>query len=109
MRAIVLGPDRGILQALQAEGVETTRLAVARDAAALVEAGVEDADLFVLTDVAEATTVAVARDCNPAIRVVVYSPDTIPEFARGQVDFALSPDVMDARLVAEELAATRRS
>ena len=109
MHAIVLGPDRGIAAALESEGVETTRLAVATDAEALVEAGVEDADLFVLTDVEEATVVAVAKDCNPEIRAVVYSPDTIPEFVRGQVTFALSPDVMDAEVVAEELAAARQS
>lgn len=102
MKAIIVGPDRGLTAELQALGVETTELELGTGES-LREAGVASADLFVLTDVAEATAVPVARDLNPELRVVVYAPDSIPEFLRGQVDIALAPGVLSPSVVAEEL------
>lgn len=105
MRAILFGPDRGILEALESQGVDVASVDGVPGAAALEAAGVVDADLFVLTDVEEATAIPVAKELNPDVRVVVYSPDTIPEFVRGLVDFAISTEVMEPDVVAEELAA----
>jgi len=103
MRAVVAGPDRGIEAALRDVGVETVRIEGVVSGAALNEADVADADLYVLTDVGEATSVAVALELNPSLRVFVYSPDTIPEFVRGQVEFALDPALFPPETVAEEL------
>ena len=102
-KAIIVGPDRGLASALEDHGIDTVRIDVGTGAS-LDEAGVADADLLVLTDVGEATSVPVAKDRNPDLRVIAYSPDTIPEFVRGQVDFAVAPDVLDPEIVAEELA-----
>lgn len=106
MKAVVAGPDRGIEAALRERGVETTCVDGVPTGETLRAAGIADADLYVLTDTAEATSVSVAKDENPDVRVVVYSPDTIPEFARGQVDFAIAPDALPADAVAEELTAS---
>jgi hypothetical protein len=80
------------------------RIAVLANAEALGAADIENADLLVLTDAGEATAVPVALEANPRLRVVVFAPDSLPAFVRGQVDLAVSPDVLDATIVAEELA-----
>jgi hypothetical protein len=104
-RAILAGPDdAGLGPALEAQGVEVRRVTGVVTAAALDAAGVADADLFVLTDLGEATAISVAKERNPALRVVVYSPDSLPEFARAQTDLAMDPSLFDVDLVAEELA-----
>ena len=105
MRAVVAGPDRGIADALAERGVSIARIEGLITGAALEEAGIQEADLYVLTDVSEATSIPIAKDENPALRVVVYAPDTIPEFVRGQVDFAMGPDVLPPAVLAEELTA----
>jgi voltage-gated potassium channel Kch len=81
-----------------------TRVEGVLTAAVLEDAGLADADLFVLTDLSEATAITVAKDHNPSVRVVVYSHDSLPEFARGQADLAMDPSLFDVELVAEELA-----
>lgn len=103
MFAILVGPDRSLEAALRDQGVETTRLEAHATGDSLADAGVADADLLVITDVAEATAIPVALDVNPELRVVVYADETMPEFARGQVDLAVAPDVLDADVIAEEL------
>lgn len=105
MKAVVAGPDRGLAAALEAEGVEVSRVDGVVRREDMLAAGIEDADLYVLTDVSEATSIPVALDDNPALRVVIYAPETMPEFVRGQVDLALDPAVMPVETVAEELAA----
>lgn len=105
MNAVVAGPDRGIADALTDRGVTVSRIEGLITRTALEEAGIKDADLYVLTDVSEATSISIAKDENPDLRVVVYSPDTIPEFVRRQVDFAMAPDVLTPAIVAEELTA----
>jgi Trk K+ transport system NAD-binding subunit len=105
MKAVVAGPDRGLGDALDAEGVDVSRVTGLVTLDALEAAGIADADVFVLTDVSEATSIPVALDANPDLKVVVYAPETMPEFVRGQVDLALDPAVMPVETVAEELAA----
>ena len=104
MHVVFIGPDRGLASALADRGAEVARVDGLGTSDSLGDAGVADADLLVLTDVDEATAVPVARELNPSLRVVVYAPDTLPEFVRGQVDLAVSPAVLDAAVVAEELA-----
>lgn len=104
MRALLVGPDRSIEAALEGQGFETRRLDGHPTRDALDAAGVEDAALLVLTDVAEATVIPLAKEANPAIRVVVYSTRSMPEFVRGQVDLAVAPGVLAPDAIAEELA-----
>ncbi|MFB6101976.1 MAG: CTP synthetase [Haloplanus sp.] len=104
-RAILAGPDADDLgAALETQGIDVARVEGILTAAALDEAGAADADLFVLTDLDEATAIPVVKDRNPDIRVVVYSHDSLPGFARGQTDLAMDPDLFGVDLVAEELA-----
>jgi Trk K+ transport system NAD-binding subunit len=103
MHVVLVGPDRELGTALAAAGADVARVTAPATAAALADAGIDDAALLVLTDVAEATAVPIAREANPAVRVVAYSPDALPEFVRAQVDLAVSPDVLAAAVVAEEL------
>ena len=70
---------------------------------ALEEAGVHDADVFVLTDAGQATSVIVAKDLNPDIRIVAYTADSLPEFVSGQQVLAMDPALFEAETVAEEL------
>jgi single-stranded DNA-specific DHH superfamily exonuclease len=105
MRAVIAGPDDGELgRALETEGVELTTVDGVASRPALEDAAIHDADLFVLTDVGQATAIAVAKDVNPDVRVVVYDEDSIPEFARSQADLIVDPHLLDASAVAEELA-----
>ena len=103
-RAVVVGPDAdGLGAALAAAGADLRRVEAVPTGGALDDAGIDDADLYVLTDVDEASTVAVVRERNPDVRVVAYTPDSLPEFARGQADLAVDPALLDAVTVAEEL------
>ncbi len=106
MRAVIAGPDEDELgRALEAEGVELTTIDGVASRPALEDAAITDADLFVLTDVGQATAIAVAKDVNPDVRVIVYDEDSIPEFARSQADLIIDPDLLGVETVAEELAA----
>lgn len=105
MKAIVVGPDRdGLADALEAEGVELTRIEEYGTRPALEEAGVTEADALVLTEAAGATAIPIARDLNEDVRVVVYAEDDLPDFARGQADLILDPRLLSVEAVAEELA-----
>jgi len=106
MNVVVAGPDRGIADALESEGATVERLdgVITRDD--LKAAGIADADVYVLTNVAEATSIPIALEATPDLRVVIYAPETMPEFVRAQVDLAIDPDVMPVATVAEELAGT---
>ncbi len=104
MRAIIAGPDdHEIGAALADEGVAVTRVDGSATSDTLEEAGVADADLFVVTDVIDATAISVAKDLNPDVKVVFYADDSLPEFARGQADLAVDPALLGADIVAEEL------
>nr|WP_254538148.1 CTP synthetase [Halomarina sp. BCD28] len=105
MRAIIVGDDPdGVGDALEDHGVEVTHATGTGNRDALTDAGVVDADLLIVTDVGLATSIPVAREDNGDIRVVVYSRDSIPEFARTSAELILDPELMDPETVAEELA-----
>lgn len=104
MKAIVTGPDRNLREALEREGVEVASLEGVVTREELLEAGVTEADLIVITDVGEASAVPVARKDNSDIRVVIYDEETMPEFLRSQADLAVDPELLGPETVAEELA-----
>ena len=104
--ALVAGPDpEGLGDALEAEGVDVVRITDTVSASTLDDAGIDAADLLVVTDMAEATGISVAKDRNPDVRAVVYCRESLPEFAKGQTDLAVDPALLAADVVAEELAA----
>ncbi len=105
--AIVAGPDPdGLGDALEAEGMVVRRIERIVNTETLTEADVAAAALLVLTDAAEATGVALAKNVNPTVRAVFYCRQSVPDFARGQTDLAVDPDLLDVSVVAEELAAS---
>ncbi|WP_435099886.1 DUF7126 family protein [Halarchaeum sp. P4] len=103
MNVIIVGPDRGLGAALDARGADVTRLEGAASGDRLREAGIESADLLVVTDVGEATAIPVALELNEGLKTVVYAADSVPEFVRGNLDLAVHPDVLPVEAVAEEL------
>jgi Trk K+ transport system NAD-binding subunit len=104
MNAILVGPDRGLGEALESADVSLARIDGPGTGGALESAGVGGADLLVVTDVGEATAVPIAKEANPGITAVIYAPDTMPEFVRGQVDLAVDPELLAPDVVATELA-----
>lgn len=107
MHAIIAGPDLGLADQLDQRGVDVTRIEGMADRPTLEDAGILDADLFVLTDVRQSTAIPVSRDLHDGIRVVVYAHDTVPEFVRGQPVLIVDPDLLGPDAVAEELLADR--
>lgn len=104
MDVIVAGPDEDdITAALESEGATVARVTGVVSRPALEDAGVLEADLYVLTDVGQATTIPIVCDLADGIRTVVYARDTIPEFVKAQLDLAVDPRLMDPSVVAEEL------
>lgn len=103
MHVIVAGVDEvGVGDAIEAEGHEVAAVDVA-NRPALEEAGVHETETFVLTETEQATSIAIAKDLNADLRVVVYASDSLPDFARRQVDLVVDPKLLDAKTVAEEL------
>ena len=105
-RAIVAGPDPdGLSDALADEGVSITRIDGVVSATTLEEAGIDDAAMLVLTDMDEASGIPVAKELNTGVRVVVYTEQSLPDFAAAQTDLAVDPALLAVDVVAEELAA----
>jgi voltage-gated potassium channel Kch len=104
MKAILIGTGTAIKDALTNHGYDVAVIDGLGTAAALRDAGVEDASLLVVTDINEATAIPIAKDITPDIRVIVYSAESMPEFVRGQVDLAVSPDLLSPDIIAEEIA-----
>lgn len=103
MNAIVAGTDdHDIASALEAEGIEVARVDVA-NRPALEEAGVLEAETYVLTEAQQVTSISVALDLNDDLHVVVYADDSLPDFARGQADLVVDPELLDTTAVAEEI------
>jgi Trk K+ transport system NAD-binding subunit len=104
MKAVIAGQDGdGLGDALASRGADVRYAAGTAARPALEEAGIHEADLLVVTDAGLATSIPVAKDLNPDVRVVVYARDTLPEFARGQAGHIVDPELLDAATVAEEL------
>lgn len=103
-QAVVVGGDeQGIGEALEAVGVSVATAAVG-NRPGLEEAGINEADLFVLTDLEQATSITVAHDLNEDVRIVVYTGGSLPEFATRTTDLMVDPDLLSPAAVAEELA-----
>ncbi|CCQ32467.1 CTP-GMP synthase operon protein [Halorhabdus tiamatea SARL4B] len=104
MNVVIAGADESELaDAIAAEGHDVTAIDVA-DGESLEAAGIGDADVYVLTEMAQATSIAVAKDLNRDVRVVVYAGGSLPEFATRQTDLMVDPALLDPDTVAEELA-----
>jgi hypothetical protein len=102
--AVFAGPDEaGLADALAAEDVAVTHVDGIASRPALEEAGILNADLFVLTDVGQATAIPIARDLAEDLRVVVYTGDSLPEFASAMEVLKVDPALLDPAAVAEEL------
>jgi hypothetical protein len=106
-RAVIAGPDEnGLGDALESAGLEVVRVNGAANRPGLEEAGIIDADLFVLTDLVNATSIPVAKDLNEDVAVVVYADGSLPEFVSGMEVLKMDPRLLGPDAVAEELAAT---
>ena len=106
MRVIIAGADdNGLGDALAEHGAETTRIHGDLTRDSLLDADVAGAEVLVLTDMRDASAIPVAKDENPDLRIVAYADDSLPEFARGQTDLAIDPDLLGTDVVAEELTA----
>jgi Trk K+ transport system NAD-binding subunit len=104
MKVVLAGDDnRDLAAALDAVGADVVRVEGDATSRSLADAGIADADVFLLTDMADATAISVAKDANPGVRVVTYASESLPEFARAQADLALDPALFSPELVAEEL------
>ncbi|MEF8851943.1 MAG: CTP synthetase [Haloarculaceae archaeon] len=104
MDVVFAGPDdAGLGDALRDSGARVTHIDGVANRPALEESGIHDADVFLLTDVGQATSIVVARDLNPDVRVVAYTDQSLPEFVSGQRVVAVDPALLDPSAVAEEL------
>ena len=104
MKAIVAGADpEGIGEELEALGVAVTRVDSPVFAEALEEAGIAEADLFVLTDLDDGISVTLAKEANPDVRAVCFGSGDLPESVGGTVDLVVDPSLLGAEAVAEEL------
>ncbi|ADQ66542.1 CTP synthetase [Halogeometricum borinquense] len=105
MTVLITGPDEdGLGDALTDLGIDLVRLNGVATRDSIVDAGIDSADTLVLTDMDDASIIPVAREENPEVRIVTYSRDSLPEYARGQTDLAVDPALLTADVVAEELA-----
>lgn len=103
-KVVIAGGDPdGVGDALERHGATVSYAEGTADRPALEEAGIFDADVLVLTDAGLATSVIVALDCNPDLRIVIYTRDSVPEFIKGQAGHIVDPELLDADTVAEEL------
>ena len=103
MHVIVAGVDTEVIgQAIESEGHDVTYVDIA-NRPALEEAGIHDADVYLLTDLEQATSIAVAKDLKDDLRVVVYAEGSLPDFASRQTDLVVDPNLLSPDAVAEEL------
>jgi len=103
-RAVLVGNDaEGLAAALERRGVSVTVAEGTGTREALEAAGVADAGLLIVTDVGLSTSIPVALEQNPDLRVAVYARDSVPEFARTVADLIVDPALLDPATVAEEL------
>lgn len=109
MKAIVAGADpEGIGEELEALGVDVARVDSPVFADALDEAGIEETDVFVLTDLSEGISITLAKEANPDVRAVCYGSGDLPESVSSIVDLVVDPSLLDPEAVAEEVVAELR-
>lgn len=103
MKVVVAGGEAdAITAALREEGHDVS-VAPIGNRPGLEEAGIHEAAVYVLTEMAQATSIAVAKDLNASVRVVVYADGSLPDFASRQADLVVDPDLLGPATVAEEL------
>lgn len=104
-RVVVTGTDdHDIGTAIEDAGFDVAEVDIG-NRPALEEGGIVEATIYVLTEVEQATSIPVAMDLNPDLKVVVYDDHSLPDFARGQADLVLDPALFDPEDVAAELDA----
>ena len=102
---VVVGTDEyEIADAIAAEGLDVARVDIG-NRTGLEGADTGEARVYVLTEIEQATSISVAKELNPDLRVVVYADGTLPDFARAQADLLLDPALFDPQDVAAELGA----
>lgn len=102
--AVFAGDDAdGLAEALADEGVDVRFVDGVAARPALEEAGLLEADLFVLTDVGQATAIPIARDLTEDLQVVVYSGESLPDFVAASEVLQVDPALLSPDAVAEEL------
>jgi hypothetical protein len=102
MKVVIAGEGGTVATAVRDAGHDVASAPVG-NRPGLEEAGIHDADVYLLTDMGQATSIAVAKDLNPEIRVVVYAPGSLPDFATRQADLVVDPALLDPGAVAAEL------
>jgi len=101
---LIAGPDTdGLADELEALGAEVVRVEGIATRESLDAAGLAEAHTLVLTEMDDASAIPVAKEANTQVRIVTYSRDSLPEFARGQTDLAIDPALLSVDIVAEEL------
>ena len=101
---VIAGSDPdGLGGALERQGATVRYAEGTANRHELEAAGIEGADTLVVTDAGLATSVSVALDRNPELRIVFYTRDSVPEFVSGQAGHIVDPTLLDADTVAEEL------
>lgn len=103
MNVVIAGPDdAAIADAVREEGHEVT-VAPVGNRPGLEEAAIHEADVYLLTDMDQATSIAVAKDLAPDVRVIVYAEGSLPDFATRQADVVVDPALLEPETVAAEL------
>lgn len=110
LQVVTVGSDpEGLVSALQKQGATVTAVEGTATRADVEAAGIMDADLFVLTDIDQATMIPIVKDLRPELRVVVYTRASLPDFVSAQTDLAIDPALLGPHPVAEELTAVDQS
>ncbi len=93
---IVVGSDEhGLTDRFTAAGLSATHLEGQPIGADLEAGGIEEAGAIVVTEASLATIIAVAKEQNDAISVVLYSTGRLPPYASAQADLAIDPALVD--------------
>ncbi|WP_284010177.1 DUF7126 family protein [Haloarcula pelagica] len=103
MNIVLAGSDEHGLGTALADIEADVRAVDIANRPGLEEAGIHDADVYLLTEMRQATSIAVAKDLNPDVRVVIYAEGSLPDFASRQADLVVDPNLLPPEAVAEEL------
>lgn len=109
MQVVIVGPDdHDIADAVRTEGHTVSKIGIG-NRENLERAGIHAADVYVLTEMDQATSIVVAGDLNEELHTVVYAKGSLPDFASRRTDIAIDPALAEPDIVAEELDRTRSS